>query len=239
MKHFFAIVLLGLSLACSCEQSITEEQEEKHDKVIVNGGAFWRPNYFVRFQYLVSMLPLSSTSSPNTEVYFVLTDVKNRKQIIVPEEKYDSIRVALGDTIRYLASDAYAPGGGFVHDYSEIVLTSDGAYEGIPAGESLNSLVDYTYETVMPWIHKTQVNTNGRRDPEYSKVTCRLNELDLKDLNGCEMRSKLTFPSAPSPEQSFILLLKGDTRNASVSFTVPQPDDESTPFLRYYFSGGF
>lgn len=237
MKRFFIfIAICCLFIGCDSNSTSQIADDNKLENNIINGGGSqWIEHYFGYFGFLASLTPLSSPTHQNTEVYFAIRE----SHLKVPEDKYDSIRTALGDTIRFLASDAYPFGGGFINDYEDIILTSDNDYEGIQAGQSLNYLVEFTYESVMPWFNETQHNTNGRRNPYISKIARNLNELKPDELNGCLMRCKLIFPSAPNKGQGFKFSFRGKKNNCSIDFTVPPEETDASEYYRYYFLGGF
>lgn len=222
MKRIILLIAAAM-MVCYCNQIPSDKAPEEDE---VDGWAAWEPYFFASFKYIIRVAHLRPKERANREVVIYFDDIKGVQRIEVPREKYDSIRIALGDTIPFLHSDADPPGIGCIHDYDEITLTSNSEYEGVPAGESLNSLVDFFYETPIPWLQTDRfVDSNGKvkhtYDPEYSRITCRMDELDPGDLNGCYYKCKLIFPTEPDPEQSFTLSFRGPVRKASTTFTVP------------------
>jgi len=163
----------------------------------------------------------------------------DRKAIAVPDDEYVVIRKALGDTIMFCHTDAEPGGIAYINDFTNVSLISDRDYEGVPAGESLASIVDFTYTTCVPWIRLKHYNGKGEIDhytPIYNTVTCKLSDLILTDFNGCSRCGKVTFPTAPNPEQHFTIVFSGESRKVTSTFTIPPVlDDTDFDWGMYYY----
>gem|GEM_PF-5418203 len=241
----FIVSLLSIGLlACTSENSF---KNEDHEQTREGDWTRWYPYYFMSFRYIVSFHPISSDNrynndkKPDREILFVLdnsTPAPAHKVIPVPEEKYDEIRKELGDTVKFLMTDAQPGGFAYIHDFTNVNLTSNLDYEGVPAGESLNSIVNFTYKTCMPWIKARHYDNNGvqTREPVYSNITIPLNELKLADFNACNPCGKITFPSAPVSGQQFTIEFNGGTRKVTSVFTIPPQTEEDWDWSQNYYN---
>ena len=215
-------LLIFVSLLCSCVPN-TSDQKDEND---VCGWSHWSPYYYTYFRQIIKIYSVRSKDKPDTDIEIIFDDVVGDGHVEVAKDKYDSIRVALGDTVRCILSDAYPPGVGWINNFEAVSLTSNKDYEGVEAGKPLNVFVTFTYQTPLPWLQSDRhVDKNGVlshiNSPEYTTVAINLDQLDPKDLNGCYTECKLSFSTSPDPEQEFVLSFKGPRKQISTSFCVP------------------
>jgi len=212
MKRVLSFLIL-LCFVCSCVPNTSDQKGEKD----VCGWSHWSPYYYSFFRQIIKVYSVVSKEKPDTDIEIIFDDVVGDVHVEVAKDKYDSIRVALGDTVRCVLSDAVPPGVGWINNFEAVSLTSNKDYEGV---------VTFTYQTPLPWLQSDRfIDKNGvlshSNEPEFTTVAINLDQLDPRDLNGCYTECKLSFSTPPDPEQEFVLSFKGPKKKISTSFSFP------------------